>query len=57
MVSVKGPKYKLFWIGNEKGLGEVLIFLAKKCVDKLFVIIRVSDRMIVIKVLVQGIII
>ena len=29
MVTGKAPEYKLFWMGNEKGLGRVVIFLAK----------------------------
>ena len=44
--------YKLFQIGNEKGLrGHIL--LVQKWVDKVTNISRVSDRMIVINVLVQ----
>ena len=42
-------------MGNEKGL-DVGIFSAKKRVDKIAVISRISDRMIVIMILVQGII-
>ena len=41
-------------MGNEKGFGEGGIFLAKKWVNKVNDISRVSDRMVVIKVLVQG---
>ena len=52
MISGKVVGYKLFWIKNEKGLG-LGIFLAKKYVD----ISKVSDRKIVIKGLVHGIII
>ena len=57
IISGKSAQYKLFWTGNGKGLGEVGIFLAKKQVDKVINISRVSDRMIVNKVLVQSIII
>ena len=35
IISGKAAQYKLLWIANEKGLGGVGIFLAKKCVDKL----------------------
>ena len=42
---------------NKKGLDGVGILLAEKWVDKDIDMIRVSDRMIVIKWLVQGIII
>ena len=47
IISGKTAQYKLLWIGNEKGLGEVGIFLAKKWADKVINISRVSDRMIV----------
>ena len=56
MISGKAAEYKLFWIVNGNGLGEVEIFLAKKWVDTVIDISRVSDRMIAIKVSVQGII-
>ena len=52
MISGKAAGYKLFWIGNEKGLGRVGIFLAKKWVGKIIDVNRVSDRVIV-SVLVQ----
>ena len=43
-------------MGNKNGLEGVGIFLAKKLVDKDIDMSRASDRMIVIKILVQGII-
>ena len=54
IISEKAAQYKLLWIGN--GKCSVGIFLAKKWVDKVINISRVSDRMIVNKVFVQGII-
>lgn len=51
-----GKQYKLFWIGNEKGFEGIGIFLAKKWVEKVTDISRVTDGMIN-KVLVLGIII
>ena len=33
MVSGKAAEYKVFWIGNEKGLGGIGLSLAKKLVD------------------------
>ena len=30
MISGKAVEYKLFWVGNEKGLARVAIFLPKK---------------------------
>ena len=52
-----GKQYNLLWIGNEKDIGKVGIFLAKRYIDKVIDVRRVRDRMIVTKVLVQGIII
>ena len=48
MISGKAAEQKLFWIGNEEGLGGVEIFLPKEWVDKNIDIDRVSHRMIVI---------
>ena len=50
IISEAAAQYELLWIGN--GKGSVGIFLAKKWVDKVINISRVSDRMIVNKVLV-----
>ena len=55
IISDKAAQYKLLWIGN--GKGSVGVFLAKKWVDKVINISRVSDRMIVNKVFAQKIII
>ena len=57
MISPKAAQYKFFWIGKENGLEGVCIFLAEKWVDEVVDTRRVSYRMIVIKLLVQGIII
>lgn len=53
MISGKATKYKLFWIGNEKFLGGIGIFLIWKWVHKVSDISKVSNRINVIKVLVQ----
>ena len=57
LISRNASEYKLFWIGNAKSSGGVGIFLAKKGLDKVIDISRVCDRMVVFKVLTQGIII
>ena len=57
IISGRAGQYKLLWIRNGKGLRGVGISLAKKWVDKVINISRVSDRMIVNKVLIQRIII
>ena len=54
MIIGKAAQYKLFWKQNEKVLGGVRIFL--EWVYEFIDISRVSDRMIVIRVLVQGIV-
>ena len=54
MISRNVEEYKLCWIGNEKGLGEVGIFLTKKWAGKVIDMSRISNRVIVIKLLVQG---
>ena len=53
MISGKAVEYKLFWIGNEKSLGGMGIFLGNKVFD----ISRISDKMFFINVFVQEIII
>ena len=50
IISEKAAQYKLLWIGN--GKGSIGIFLAKKWVDKVINISRISDRMIVNKIFV-----
>ena len=56
MIKRKASQYELLLIVNDKGSGGAGIFSTKKCEDK-FTVNSVSDRMIFMKVLVQGIII
>ena len=51
MIEGKAERYKFFWKGNEFGTGGVGIFLAEKWVDKVIDVNRVSDRIILIKIL------
>ncbi|KAK3888624.1 hypothetical protein Pcinc_007349 [Petrolisthes cinctipes] len=51
MIEGKSERYKLFWIGNDKGTGGVGIFLAEKWVDKGIEVNRVSDRIIQMKLM------
>lgn len=52
----KVVEYKLFWIGNEKGLVGIRIFLVKKWVDTVIDTTCVSVRNIFIEILIQEII-
>ena len=49
MTPVVHNQYKLFWIGNETGNGGVGIFVAKKWIEKVLEVKRVSDRLMMIK--------
>ena len=57
MITGKNSKYKLYWMGNQSGSGGVGILLADKWMDKVFDITRVTDRILVMKVCVDKIII
>ena len=52
MVTGKDSKYKLYWSGNSKGTAGVGVFLAEKWIQKVFEVKRVSDRIILIKLVV-----
>ena len=52
MIKGKRTRYKLFWMGNDKGTGGVSIFLAEKWVDKMIDVNRVSNRIILLKLMV-----
>ena len=45
----KNSRYKIFWVGNEKGRGGVGILLSEEWIEKVFEINRVSDRIVMIK--------
>ena len=44
----KDSRYKLFWSGNDNGTGGVGVLLAKEWWEKVFEVVRVSDRIILI---------
>ena len=52
IVEGKQARYKIFWIGNSKGTGGVGIFLAEKWVEKVIDIKRVSDRIMIMKLMI-----
>ena len=49
MIEGKDSRYKIFWVGNEKGGGGVGILLLEEWIEKVFDINRVSDRIVMIK--------
>ncbi|XP_045174424.2 craniofacial development protein 2-like [Mercenaria mercenaria] len=48
----KDSIYKFFWSGNDRGLGGAGILLAEKWVDKVFDVQRVSDRIILMRLVI-----
>ena len=53
-LSGKDSRMKLFWCGNARGLGGVGVLLAEKWADKVFKIERVSDSLLVLKLIIGG---
>ena len=45
----KDSRFKLFWSGNDKGTGCVGILLAEEWWENVFEVVRVSDRIILIR--------
>ena len=54
IITGKTSQYKLLWVGNNSGYGGVGIFVAKKWVEKVIEVKRVSDRLMMIKLLVDN---
>ena len=52
IITGKDSKYKLFWSGNSKGTAGVGVFVAGKWIEKVFEVKRVSDRIILVKIIV-----
>ena len=52
LIEEKDSRYKLFWVGNGKGMGGVGILLAENWVEVIFDVKRVSDRIVRIKLVV-----
>ena len=51
-ITGKDYRYKFFWVGNNQGTSGIGVLLAEKWVDKVYDIKRVSDRIMLIKLLV-----
>ena len=52
IITGKDSRYKLFWSGNSKGTAGVEVFVAEKWIEKVFEVKRVSDRIILVMIIV-----
>ena len=48
----KDTRYKLYWSGNDKGTAGVGVFVSEEFIEKVFEVQRVSDRIILVKLIV-----
>ena len=48
----KDTRYKLYWSGNDKGTAGVGVFVAEEWIEKVFEVQRISDRIILVKLIV-----
>ena len=48
----KDTRYKLYWSGNDKGTAGVGVFVAEEWIEKVFEVQRVSNRIILVKLIV-----
>ena len=52
IIKGKDSRYKLFWSVNSKGTAGVGVFVAEKRIEKVFEVKQVSDRIILVKIIV-----
>ena len=52
IIKGKDTRYKLYWSGNDKGTAGVGVFVAEEWIEKVFEVQRVSDRIILVKLIV-----
>ena len=52
LIKGKDSTFKFFWCGKERGQGGVGFLLAEKWVDKVFDVLRISDRIILIRLVI-----
>ena len=57
LVEGKDCRFKLFWVGNDEGMGGVRVLLAEKWVETIFDVKRVSDRIMLIQLVTEKIIV
>ena len=49
----KDTRYKLYWSGNDKGTAGVGVFVVGEWIEKVFEVQKVSDRIILVKLIVD----
>ena len=52
IIKGKDTRYKLYWSGNDKGTAGVGVFVAEEWIEKVFEVQRVSDRILLVKLIV-----
>ena len=52
LITRKNSEYKMYWVGNNLGLGGAGILVAGKWIDKIFDVKFLNDRLIMIKLLI-----
>lgn len=52
LIAGKASKYKLYWTGNKEGSAGVGIILAESWVEKVFEVQRISDRILLLKMVI-----
>ena len=53
IIKGKDSRYKLLWSGNSKGTADVGVFVAEKWIEKVFEVKRISDQIILVKIIVS----
>ena len=52
IIKGKDTRYKLYWSGNDKSTAGVGVFVAEEWIEKVFEVQRVSDRILLVKLIV-----
>ena len=52
IIKGKDTRYKLYWSGNDKGTAGVGVFVAEEWIEKVFEVHRVSDIILLVKLIV-----
>ena len=52
----QGDKYSFYYCSNESGLGEAGVLVAEACVDEVNEVQRISDRIIILKLMIEKIV-